>query len=257
MRGQEGYYYPNTLKKMIIAALKVFNDIIVYDYGKDGRPSKLIEVPIMFGTQKSLHRARTNDEQKQYVPTFPRIELRLNGLTMDEARLTSPNVKRLFDVSDLTFKKPGLEDEILLEINDAFEDFMPLPYNYNFTVNVYSESVDHTSQILENIFPYFAMANSTLRINEFEFLPIERDINITLGNPELSFAPDTLGATDRRTADSNFTMMLEGWMYRKIKSSQIIKTMAYGLGDPDNSADPLGGETFEGPGDITEETTDE
>ncbi len=236
MRGPEDYYYPNTLKKMVVACLNIFKGVVVYKYNKSGEIIEKLEVPVIFGTQKALHKARTNDEQKQYVPTFPRIEVALNGLTPDEARLVSPNTTRFFNIDDVKWKIVDEAEEILTEINGAFQDFMPLPYNYNFTVNVYTESMDYLSQIIENVFPYFGMTNSTMRIREFDFLNIERDINITIGSPEMDLAGE-VGQGERRQANTNFTIMLEGWMYRPVKSSKILKTIDWSLSDPDFSQD--------------------
>jgi len=229
MRGHTGYYYPGTLKKMVTAALKIFNDVIVFKYDNKGDIVQEIKVPIIFGTQKSLHKARTNDEQKKYVPTFPRIEVRLNGLTFDESRLVSPNTTRFFNAKDINWEVKDEKDEMLLEINDAFSDFMPLPYNYNFTVHVFTESMDYLSQIIENIFPYFTLSNSTMRIREFNFLNIERDINIVIGSPELDLAGESLGPTDRRQANTNFSLKLEGWMYRRVEASKLVKNLKWSV----------------------------
>lgn len=232
MRGPDDYYYPNTLKKMVVACLNIFKDVVVYKYNTGGDIVEKLDVPVIFGTQKALHKARTHKEQKEYVPTFPRIEVAMNGLTLDEARLVSPNTTRFFNIEDVKWKVVDEREQILTEINGAFLDFNPLPYNYNFTVNVYTESMDYLSQIIENVFPYFGMSNSTMRIREFDFLNIERDINITIGSPELDLARE-VGIGERRQANSNFTVMLEGWMYRPVKSSKITKTIGWSLSDPD------------------------
>ena len=236
MRGSDNYYYPNTMKKMVVACLNIFKDVVVYKYNKDGDIIERLDVPVIFGTQKSLHKARTHDEQKKYVPTFPRIEVHMNGLTPDEARLVSPNTSRFFNIDDVKWKVVDEAEQILTEINGAFKDFQPLPYNYNFTINVYTESMDYLSQIIENVFPYFGMSNSTMRVREFNFLNIERDINITIGSPEFDLAGE-VGIGDRRQANANFSITLEGWMYRPIKASKLVNTITLSLSDPDFASD--------------------
>jgi hypothetical protein len=40
MRGSDNYYYPNTMKKMVVACLNIFKDVVVYKYNKDGNIKK-------------------------------------------------------------------------------------------------------------------------------------------------------------------------------------------------------------------------
>jgi hypothetical protein len=245
MRGKEGYYYPNTLRAMVKTALGMFDDIIVYKYDKRGNIIDQLEVPVLFGPQKREHKVRNNEDQtKAAVPKFPRIELHLNGYTFDESRIASPNTRRFWDVTNLNYTVKDHEDELLVELNDAFTDFNPLPYNYEFTVNIFTESIDHYSQISENIFPYFAMANSTIRVREFQFLNIERNINVRLGNPDVAIAQDSLSATDRREVTCNFGLTLEGWMYRKVRAAKIIKNIEYNIENHDVENEQLGSGTF-------------
>jgi len=104
-------------------------------------------------------------------------------------------------------------------------------------------------QIIENIFPYYSMTNSSLRVREFQFLNIERDINIELGQPEMDLAQEALGPSDRRQSNVNFSLTMEGWMYRRVRSNKIVNSIKWSLGDPstgenfnneDTDDDPLG-----------------
>jgi hypothetical protein len=231
MRGNKNFYHANTMMKMTVAILNEFSDIVVQKYDKIGNVVESIDVPIIFGTQKSLHVARTNEEQQKYVPTYPRIEIRLLGMTFDDSRLVSPNTRRYFNEKDINWKNEGELEEMISELNDSYSDFMPLPYNYNYKVNVFTESMTYLSQIIENIFPYFALSNSTMRIREFDHLNIERDINCVIGSPELDLASESLTPTDKRQSNCNFSMQLEGWMYRPIERAKLVKTLNWHLRD--------------------------
>jgi hypothetical protein len=230
MRGTEGYYYPNTLRKMIQAALGMFNEIVCYKYDKQGNIIDDVEVPVSFGPRKRVHEARTNEEQTQRtVPVFPRIELTFKGHNLDESRIASPNTQRFWNVENLDYKVKDHNDILLTELNGSFSDFNPLPFNYEFSINIFTESIDHYSQIVEQIFPYFAPANSTLRVREFDFLNIARDINVVLGSPAVTFAQDEMTATDRRDITADFSLSMQGWMYRKVRKSSIVNNMAFTL----------------------------
>ncbi len=167
MRGKAGYYYPKTTKQMTIAVVNMFKDIIVYNYDDAGNITKELDVEILVNPVEAQYRARTNDQQMQYVPKFPRIEVNYNGMNFDETRLVSPNTERFWNNANVELIIKDHQDTVLTELNGAFKDFMPIPYNYEFTVKIFTEKMDHYAQIAENIFPYFALYNSTLRVKEF------------------------------------------------------------------------------------------
>ena len=231
MRGSKGFYHSNTMMKMTVALMNMFSNIVVQKHDKIGNVIEEIDVPIIFGTQKSLHLARTNEEQQKYVPTYPRVEIRLLGMSFDDSRLVSPNTRRYFNEKDIEWENEEELQTIIAELNDSYTDFMPLPYNYNYKINVFTESMTYLSQIIENIFPYFALSNSTMRIREFDHLNIERDINCVIGSPELDLAQESLTPTDKRQSNCNFSMQLEGWMYRPIERSKLVKTLNWHLRD--------------------------
>jgi len=235
MRGKEGYYYPKTTKQMLIAVVNIFKDIVVYNYDKNGDITSEVDVEILVNPVEAQYRARTNDQQMEYVPTFPRIEINHNGMNFDESRLISPNNERFWNNENVTELRKDHQDTVLLELNGAFKDFMPIPYNYEYTVKIYTEKMDHYAQIVENIFPYFALYNSTLRVKEFSFLNIERDINIILGNPDFTVEADVLGDDVTRDITCTFTVSLHGFIYRKVRSSKIVSTVAYAIINQDDN----------------------
>lgn len=224
MRGKIGYYYPQTTKRMLITVLNIMSGVIVYKYDKNGQIVDEVGVEILSGPAQTKHRGRTNESQQEYYPKFPRIEVHYEGMTLDETRLMSPETKRYWNSENVKVNIKDHNNVDLLDINGLFADFSPIPYNYVFSVNVFAEYIDHISQIIENIFPYFTPANTTLRVKEFDFLNIERDIKITLGNPAIQFDTQDIVAGDRRQVSCNFSLTLDGYMYRKIESSKILNS---------------------------------
>jgi len=227
MRGRDGYYYPKTTSQMLIAVVNMFKNVVVFNYDKSGNITDEVEVELLVNPVEAEYRARTYDDEKDYIPTFPRIEINFNGMNIDESRIVSINTERYWNDTDVQHVVADHRDEVLWELNGMFKDFMPLPYNYEYTVKIYTEKIDHYAQIAENIFPYFAMTNSTLRVKEFAFLNIERDINITVGNPDVTIEPDTIGNEAVRTVLCTFTVSLAGYMYRKVEGSSIVNTVKY------------------------------
>jgi len=224
LRGKTGYFYPQTTKRMLVAVLNIMSGIVVYKYDKNGQIIGDVPVEILSGPAQVKHRGRTNEDQMEYFPKFPRIEVHYEGMNFDEDRLVSPETKRFWNAENVNVNIKDHEDFVLLDLNGLFADFSPIPYNYVFSINIFAEYIDHISQIIENIFPYFTPANTTLRVKEFDFLNIQRDIKITLGNPAIQFDSQDIVAGDRRQVSCNFSLTLDGYMYRKVEASKIINS---------------------------------
>ena len=77
------------------------------------------------------------------------------------------------------------------------------------------------SQILENILPYFN-PKSFLRIKEFSFLNIERDIPVSITGPTFDFSED-LQNEDIKLTNATIGITIEAFMYRPWTYGQIIK----------------------------------
>jgi len=216
------YYYPRTIRAITIALLDMFNDIRVVKYDADNVPISEKNVPITFGPVEKYHQDRLEnhyyDDQnvehnQRYYLQIPRIALTPNGIVYDPERATGVNEWRYWYQQTLELSDTA--------IDEVFSDYQPTPYNFNFTVYIKNDSMDYMSQILENILPYF---NPTLmlRVKEFSFLNVERDLPVTLDAVGYDFIEDE-NAPDTRFVNATLTLNVKGYMYRPVITSKIIK----------------------------------
>lgn len=227
------YYYPRTIKNIVIALMDLFNDIRVYKYDSNETPIAEYHVPITFGPVQKYHQDRiekhyfdtsavdlsgytqvTEVNQNYYLQT-PRMALILNSITYNSERCYGPNEWRYWFKQSLELTETDLEK--------VFVDLQPTPYDFNFTLEIMTNSTDYFSQIMENILPYFN-PKLYLRVKEFSFLNIERDLPVSLGNIPLDFLEEH-GENDVRQINTKLELTVEAFLYRPWTYSKIIKVI--------------------------------
>ena len=218
------YYYPRTIRAITVALLDMFNDIRVFKYDKRGDIVGERDVPVTFGPVEKYHQDRIEDHyfdannvehNQRYYLQIPRIALIPNGVTYDADRATGANEWRYWMQETLDINSN--------DIDEIFSDYQPTPYNFNFTVHVKNDSMDYMSQILEHLLPYF---NPTLmlRVKEFSFLNVERDLPVILDGVGYDFIDDQ-SAPDSRFVNATMNLTVKGYMYRPVVMSKIIKVI--------------------------------
>lgn len=212
----QNYYYPRTIRTIVTSLADVFNDIVVYNYDNpvSGVTSAAIRqtVPIMFGpADKKYLSRREEEESKRYYSVIPRIGLVLKSFEHDPERATGATEYREFYDENIN----------LHDIQSFFKDVQPTPYNLNFDMQIKTNSMDHVCQIIEQILPYFNPALD-LRIKEFSFLNIERNVKVFLNAANLDFAEE-LTENDRREINISIGLLAKCVFYKPYTTSSIIK----------------------------------
>jgi hypothetical protein len=208
------FYYPRTLWRYTVALADVFNDLFIYRYDRDGNIVKQIEVILTTSPVTKMQQARKVNhpsDEERYHQQLPRMDLKLVNITQDPDRAYSSNDERIW-IDDALELPNGVS---------VYKDFQPTPYNVNFTLYIRSNSLEDLSEILENILPYFN-PKIFLRIKEFSFLNIERDIPVELTSTNLDFTQD-LDAEGIREVNASLDLTLEGWMYKPVTSGALVK----------------------------------
>lgn len=208
----QSFYYPRVSRRILIALLDMFNRFKVYNYSKTGQVVKIIDVPLKFGPSEKYHLFNLQTESgKKYYPKLPAILMSLESIKYNSDRATSVNELRQFYNPSIDI---GLQEEF-------WSDVQPSPYDYSFQLKIKTESIDHLLQIFENILPYFNPSNH-LRIKEFEFLNLERDLMVKLDDVNMEY-PQEMSEEESRYFDGTISFTVHGYMYRKIDTSKIIK----------------------------------
>ena len=135
------YFYHEIIRKTIIGFGTLFNDIYIRHKNKDGSVADETKVGLSYGpTQKFIARIQQqSDLNKPIAITLPRMSFEMSGIQYDPTRKTS--ITKTFKTNDSN--------------GNAQKVYMPIPYNINFELSVYSKLSDDALQIVEQILPYF------------------------------------------------------------------------------------------------------
>lgn len=217
------YYYARTGYQIAVALLDMFNDMRVYKYDKQGNVIEEHPVYVTFAPRDKIHDDRTENNyvdssnvqhgERYYLKT-PRIAIKPTGIVRDSSRAKAANQWRYWKTD------VPIDDTTLYK---ALSDYEPTPYTFGFELSIMSRSMDYFYQIIENILPYFN-DKLTLRVKEFSFLNIERDLQVSMDGLNLDFS-DQMGEFDIRECNGTINLNVEGYLYRPFVWSNVIKTI--------------------------------
>lgn len=197
-------FYHGTTRKLIVAFASVFNNIHVQRKESDGTLVKDIKVPIAYESQKKYLARLIKDTKKNRQ--VPRMGFVMNGMEIDMSRAGNQMNELRFDHVD-----PNKSNKI----------FSPIPYNFNFTLDIYVDYMDDGLQIIEQIVPYF-QPDFNVVIEEVPELDIERDVPIIMGG--LTMTDEFEGDFgEHRIVNWTIDFIIKGHMYPPIRDGKIIK----------------------------------
>ena len=115
------------------------------------------------------------------------------------------------------FKKVKSSDKNKLDVQ-----YMPVPYNLDFTLYVMAKNSDDALQIVEQILPYF-QPDYTITINDMSDMGIKRDVPIILSS--VSYEDNYQGDfAERRAIIYTMTFTAKFYLYT-VTSDKVIKTV--------------------------------
>ena len=155
------YFYNEILRRTIIGFGTLFNSIEVQ------QENSVLRIPLAYGpTQKFLARIEQSpDLNKPTAITLPRMSFEFTGLTYDPSRKVTTT--QTFIAKD---KDDGTESR---------KSFIPVPYNMQFELSIFTKLNDDALQIVEQILPYFQPAYN-LTIELVDQIKEKRDVPIVL-----------------------------------------------------------------------------
>jgi hypothetical protein len=217
------YFYNDIFRKTIIGFGSLFNNIQIQKTKENGQVISIIKVPLAYGpTQKFLARINENPSlDKATQITLPRMSFELMGIRYDSTRKATQTQ---------TFISSTVSDS-----SDIRKTYLPVPYNLEFQLSIFTKLNDDMLQVIEQILPYFQPAY-TLSLNLIDVIGEKRDVPIILES--ITMDDDYEGDYSTRRAliyTLNFTAKTYLFGPTSGTSKDIIKKATLNLvsGDPD------------------------
>ena len=209
MLGQQ--FYHETMRKVVVSFGTIFNNINIVRKNNSGAIIQKMKVPLAYGpAQKFLTRLDNDPSLKNKVAvTLPRIGFEIANLAYDPVRKLNRVQK---------FKKVKSSDTNKLDVQ-----YMPVPYNLDFTLYVMAKNSDDALQIVEQILPYF-QPDYTITINDMADMGIKRDVPIILSS--VNYEDNYQGNfEERRAIIYTLSFTAKFYLYGPVTSDKVIKTV--------------------------------
>lgn len=205
-------FYFSSIRSLVIGFLNLFSNIRVQKFDATGNVIEALKVPIAWGSgDKSIIITDYEDENRLNDNTMvkmllPRISISLDSIEYDNVRMTQFTKFLFKQLSSTTYNSI----------------YSPVPYNFSFTVSVYTKYIDDGFQILEQIIPYYRPFY-TITIKNIKNLEILKDVQIVLNG--VSYEDTFEGAVqDERVINYNMNFVAQHWIWPPIANNpKIIK----------------------------------
>jgi hypothetical protein len=135
------HFYNRTIRKVVVAFGTLFNDLEIIRFNKANQPQLKMTVPLSYGAkEKYLTRILSDPNLTKSVNTVvPRMSFNLDSLSYDISRKQQSLLQNFAYNSE-----SGLSTQ-----------FVPVPYNFEFSLSIFVRHTEDGTQILEQILPFF------------------------------------------------------------------------------------------------------
>jgi hypothetical protein len=201
-----GHFYNRTIRKVVVAFGTLFNDIVVVRYNKDGStPRERFKVPLSYGA-KEKYITRLNSDPtlfKSVAIVVPRISFNLDNLSYDASRKQITTLQNFSPI-------PGSTTTMKAQ-------YLPVPYNFDFSLSIYVRNTEDGTQILEQILPFFT-PDFTVTVDFIQPMDQKYDLPIILNSVQsnVEYEGDMM-STRLITWDLTFTA--KGFIWPLIKTN--------------------------------------
>ena len=210
MLGQQ--FYHETMRKVVVAFGTMFNDIHLVRQNNAGEVTQTMKVPLAYGP-KSKWLARLREDPnltKKVAVTLPRIGFEIQNISYDASRKLN-SIQKLKKVNSSAQGKT------------MSQQYMPVPYNMDFEMNVFAKNSDDALQIVEQILPFF-QPDYTVTLNDNTAMGTTRDVPIVLTNVgyEDNYEADMI---TRRAIIYTLSFSAKFYLYGPVTDQKVIKTV--------------------------------
>lgn len=206
------------IRKIITGFGSLFTNTTLVRFNRDGSEQERLVVPIAFAEKEKYIQVLEGDPlaDKNISITLPQMSFDLKGIKYDPTRK--------LQTTEMNYAKSTSTGEILTQ-------YVPVPYNFDFSLYIYVRNVEDGTQIIEQILPFFT-PDYTMRITLVPSMGITKDIPIILNDTE--YEVDNTGphdGLDTRTVIWTLNFTVKGYLFGPVNNGHIIKEAITNLFD--------------------------
>jgi len=200
--------YNRMIRKITVAFGNLFNNITLVRYNPDESEQERFVVPIDYAAKELYVQRLTFDPNldKKVQMTLPRMSYEMNGIDYDASRKQITNIKN--------FAASG---------QNIISQYMPVPYNFDFSLYLYVRNIEDGNQIIEHILPFFA-PDYTIKVNMIPEMGIVKEVPIILNNVRYDVTYEGDRDSDTRMVIWTLNFTVKGFIFGANSTTGLIKT---------------------------------
>ena len=203
-------YYHQHLRKYVIVFGTLFNDLIVQRKDNAGNIVQDIKTPLAYGPrEKALARLQQDpDLNRKVAITLPRMTFQMTSFSYAPERKLNKIHRNVSALSD--------------DKKKLYAAYSPVPYDIGFELNIMTKFAEDSTQLLEQILPFFTPEWS-VTMTLIPEMGWKQDIPVVLNSVSTSDTYEADFETRRALIHTlNFTM--KGYFWGPLRKTGIIKT---------------------------------
>lgn len=196
----------------------MFDDVILTREDENGNPFQYMKVPLNYGPkEKFLARLQGNpDLNRPIAVSLPRMTFQIIGYRYDASR-------KLSTIGRQSAVNPS-------NPNSKNYQYNPVPYNFEFELNIMVKNAEDGTRIVEQILPFFAPEwTATLNVNPD--MGQKYDVPIILDSVSQEDTYEGNFET-RRALIWTLRFTMKGYLFGPVKTGKIIKEAMINIHNP-------------------------
>lgn len=192
--------YNNIIRKIVLSFGNLFSQIPLVRYDANGNEQERFIVSLIYAPKEQyVHRLNDDPELDSKVQVvIPTMSYEMMGLAYDASRKQITNIKNFSQGTGGTLSQ-----------------YNPVPYNFDFDLNLYSRTFDDAHQIVEHILSYFT-PDYTIKINYIPSMGIIKEVPVILNSVDRDVDYEGDRETGPRRIIFTFHFTVKGFIFGKI-----------------------------------------
>ena len=201
------YFYDTQIRRYLLQVIRIFSDLS-YEEKRDGGTTVQERIPVMYGDPNRMVASLLRNNSENTVMPSPMMSVWIKGIAMAPERRQDPG---FIGTQNIIEREHSAAEGYGSDVGNMYtlKRYMPVPYNMQFQLDIWTTSTTTKLQIMEQLLTWF---NPSLQLqqndNQYDWTSI---FEVILSDVQWSSRSIPSGATTERDVAS-LTFDVQGFI---------------------------------------------